>query len=103
MKPINPSEVQDALRSYIGSDVYVHGEATSYMFVRNFKVHVKAAFLAGDGPYRAALRYDDRGWLRMEALTHAELDERGVLLLAGFDDRGRMHSALHLGKEPFPE
>lgn len=104
MIPITqPEAVQDVMRSFVGSDIYVHSEATSFVFVRNFKINVKAAFLAGAGPYRAALRYDDRGWLRMEALTHWEAADNGILLLAGFDDRGRMHTALHLGKEPFPE
>jgi hypothetical protein len=104
MIPITePEAVQSALRLFVGSDVYVHSEATSFVFVRNFKICLTAAFLAGAGPYRAALRYDDHGWLRMEALTHWETDKDGVLLLAGFDDRGRMHTALHLGREPFPE
>ncbi|UJF35188.1 DUF1806 family protein [Paenibacillus hexagrammi] len=49
-----------------------------------------------------ALRFDGHGWLRMEALTHYEVAENR-LLLAGYDDRGRMNVALHLGKEPFPE
>ncbi|WP_274361962.1 DUF1806 family protein [Paenibacillus thermotolerans] len=103
MIKIDKPKVESELRSFIGSNAYIHSEATSFMFVRNYKVSVTHAFIAGDGPYRAALRFDGHGWLRMEALTHYEAAGDGRLLLAGFDDKGRMHTALHLGKEPFPE
>ncbi|KRE82418.1 hypothetical protein ASG89_14260 [Paenibacillus sp. Soil766] len=103
MNIIDKDQVAKELQTFVGSEVYVHSEATLYMFVRNFKVSVTHAFIAGEGPYRAALRYDGHGWLRMEALTHYEVDGHGRLLLAGYDDRGRMNVALHLGKEPFPE
>ncbi|WP_274649049.1 DUF1806 family protein [Paenibacillus humicola] len=103
MNKIDRSQVEAELKKFVGADVYIHSEATSFVFVRNFKVNVTHAFIAGDGPYRAAFRFDGHGWLRMEALTHAEVDGNGRLLLAGFDDRGRMNVALHVGKEPFPE
>jgi hypothetical protein len=103
MVPIIRSKVEIKLQSFIGTDAYIHSEATSFVFVRNFKVKVTHAFIAGEGPFRAALRFDGHGWLRMEALTHYEIDENGCLLLAGYDDRGRMNVALHIGREPFPE
>ncbi|REE94632.1 uncharacterized protein DUF1806 [Paenibacillus taihuensis] len=103
MIPINKMEVESELRKFVGAEAYIHSEATSFMFVRNFKIQVTNAYIAGEGPYRAALRFDGHGWLRMEELTHFEVDGLGRLLLAGFDDRGRMNVALHLGKEPFPE
>ncbi|PYI53046.1 DUF1806 family protein [Paenibacillus flagellatus] len=103
MIPIHRTRTEAELRKFVGKEAYVHSEATLFVFVRNFKVRVTEAFVAGEGPYRVALRFDGRGWLRMEALTHYEIDETGRLLLAGFDDRGRMNVALHLGKEPFPE
>jgi hypothetical protein len=103
MKPITKQQVEAALSAYTGADAYVHSEATSFVFVRNFKIHITDAYLAGEGPYRVALRFDGSGWLRTEALTHYEVDELGRLILAGYDDRGRMNAALHLGKEPFPE
>jgi hypothetical protein len=102
IKIIRP-QVEVELRTFVGADAYIHSEATSFVFVRNFKVKVTHAYIAGEGPFRAALRFDGHGWLRMEALTHYEVDENGCLLLAGYDDRGRMNVALHLGKEPFPE
>ncbi len=103
MKPITKQQVEAALRTFTGADAYVHSEATSFVFVRNFKIHITDAYVAGEGPYRVALRFDGQGWLRTEALTHYEVDELGRLILAGYDDRGRMNAALHLGKEPFSE
>ncbi|WP_308858122.1 DUF1806 family protein [Paenibacillus sp. R14(2021)] len=103
MNKISKPQVEAELRKFVGADVYVHSEATSFVFVRNFKVNVTEALIAGEGRYRAALRFDGHGWLRMEELTHYEVDGRGRLLLAGYDDRGRMNVALHLGREPFPE
>jgi Protein of unknown function (DUF1806). len=103
MNPINRLEAEEWLRTFVGEEIYVHSEATSYMFVRNFKVKLTQAFVAGEGPFRIGLRFDQIGWLRMEALTHVERDTEGRLLLAGYDDRGRMNVALHLGKEPFAE
>lgn len=103
MELIIRDEVETMLRTYVGKEVYIHSEATSYVFVRNFKVQVTEAFIAGEGPFRVALRFDGHGWLRMEALTHYEAAGNTRLLLAGYDDKGRMDVALHLGKEPFPE
>ncbi|CAN7752606.1 MULTISPECIES: DUF1806 family protein [unclassified Paenibacillus] len=103
MIPIVKSKVETKLQSFIGIEAYIHSEATSFVFVRNFKIKVTHAFIAGEGPFRTALRFDGHGWLRMEAITHYEIDENGCLLLAGYDDRGRMNVALHIGREPFPE
>jgi hypothetical protein len=103
MIKISIPQVEAALRAFLAQTVYIHSEATSYLFVRNFRVHMTEAYITGDGPYRAALRFDGHGWLRIEGLTHYEVDDRGNLLLAGYDDRGRMDVALTLGKEPFPE
>jgi hypothetical protein len=103
MNPIIKTEVEAQLKSFVGGEVYIHSEATSYLFVRNFKVKVTDAFIAGEGPFRVALRFDGHGWLRIEAITHAEVYGNSRLLLAGYDDKGRMDVALHLGKEPFPE
>ncbi|WMT41848.1 DUF1806 family protein [Paenibacillus sp. D2_2] len=103
MMKIDRLEVEKELRRLVGAKVYVHSEATSYMFVRNFSVQLTEAHIAGEGTYRVALRFNGDGWLRMEALTDYEVDDQGRLLLAGFDDKGRMDVALHLGREAFPE
>lgn len=103
MKPIVSAELAVALAAYRGQDAYVHSEATSHVFVRNFRVRITDTGIAGEGPFRLALRFEERGWLRMEGLTHYEIDEQGRLLLAGHDEQGRMYVALELGKEPFPE
>jgi Protein of unknown function (DUF1806) len=102
MKKMNRSDVETALKSFLAQSVYIHSEATSYVFVRNFRVNLTESFIAGEGPYRIGLRFDGHGWLRMEGLTHFEVDTNGRLLLAGYDDKGRMHVTLELGKEPFP-
>jgi hypothetical protein len=103
MKKINRSDVETALQTFIAQPVFIHSEATSFVFVRNFQVHITECFIAGEGPYRVGLRFDGHGWLRMEGLTHYEVDVDGRLLLAGYDDKGRMNVALEFGKEPFPE
>ncbi|WP_419871860.1 DUF1806 family protein [Candidatus Pristimantibacillus sp. PTI5] len=103
MKYINKPELEAAFQGFRAQEAYLHSEATSFVFVRNFKVRLEEVFIAGEGPYRLALRFDEIGWLRMEALTHYEIMADGKLLLAGYDEFGRMNVALHLGKEPFPE
>ncbi|MDQ8736033.1 DUF1806 family protein [Paenibacillus sp. LHD-38] len=103
MKYINKPKLEAAFQGFLAQEVYLHSEATSFVFVRNFKVRLEEAFIAGDGPYRLALRFDEIGWLRSEGLTHYEIRTDGKLLLAGFDEFGRMNVALHLGKEPFLE
>ena len=103
MKEIITSEVEAALRSYRGQDAYIHSEATSFVFARNFRVRITDTAVAGEGPYRVGIRFEGQGWIRAEALTHYEIDAQGRLLLAGHDEQGRMHVALELGKEPFPE
>jgi hypothetical protein len=103
MKKINRSDVETALQTFLAQAVFIHSEATSFVFVRNFRVHLSDCSIAGEGSYRVGLRFDGHGWLRMEGLTHYEVDAAGRLLLAGYDDMGRMNVALELGKEPFPE
>jgi hypothetical protein len=103
MMKISKPQLEAAFQAFIAEEVYVHSEATSFVFVRNFKINLIEAFIAGEGPYRVALRFDGQGWLRIEALTHYELTADEKLLLAGYDEIGRMNVALQLGKEPFPE
>ncbi|WP_138752725.1 DUF1806 family protein [Paenibacillus sinopodophylli] len=103
MNNINKQKLLKAFAVFQGQEVYLHSEATSFIFVRNFKVWLEEAMIAGEGPFRVALRFDQVGWLRTEGLTHYEATADGKLLLAGYDDRGRMNVALQLGKEPFPE
>lgn len=105
MITIDKKQVEAELREFVGERVFVHCEATSYAFVRNFRLQITEAHIAGEGygPFRVALRFDGTGWLRIEGLTHYEKDAQGRLLLAGIDERGRMEAALHLGREAFPE
>ncbi len=103
MQKMNRSDVVTVIRNFTAQNVYIHSEATSFVFVRNFRIHLTDCFVTGEGPYRVGLRFDGHGWLRMEGLTHYEVNTDGRLLLAGYDDQGRMNVALELGKEPFPE
>lgn len=103
MQRINKSDMVAVFQNFTAQDVYIHSEATSFVFVRNFRIHLTDCMIAGEGPYRVGMRFDGHGWLRMEGLTHYEVTADGRLLLAGYDDEGRMHAALELGKEPFPE
>mgnify|MGYP001293291201 CR=1 FL=1 len=103
MKEIMKSEVEAALAAYRGQEAYVHSEATSFVFARNFRIRIADTAVVGEGPYRVGIRFEGQGWIRAESLTHYEIDEQGRLLLAGHDEQGRMHVALELGKEPFPE
>lgn len=105
MITIDKKQVEAELRKFVGDRVFVHCEATSYVFVRNFRLQITEAHIAGEGPgpFRVALRFDETGWLRIEGLTHYEKDAQGRLLLAGLDERGRMEAALHLGREVFSE
>lgn len=101
MKAINKKIVEDALLSFSGTSPYIHCEVTPGGFVRNVRVEVLQTFIAGDGPYRAALKLANDGWIRVEELTDYEIDEQGRLLLAGHDDTGRLTTALQLSKDPF--
>ncbi len=103
MKEIHSKDLAEALAAYRGQEAYVHSEATSFVFARNFRIRITDTAVAGEGPYRIGIRFEGQGWIRAEALTHFEVDEQGRLLLAGHDEQGRMHVALELGKEPFPE
>lgn len=103
MQEIVRKDVEAALQNFRGQDAYIHSEATSFIFARNFRIRVTETAVAGEGPYRVGIRFEGQGWIRAEALTHYEIDGQGRLLLAGHDEQGRMYVALELGKEPFPE
>lgn len=116
MRPIDPDEVQAKLERMAGHDVYLHLETTtgSYTalgpdkvppciaFVRNAQVRYQRGAIKGPGPYRVGLKMDS-GWVYGDGLTHAEIDDAGRLLMAGYDDQGRLRLGLQLGTTPFRE
>ncbi len=102
MKAIDKKEAERLLGRFAGKTAWIHVEVTPGGFVRNATVHVLETFIAGDGPYRVALKLAGDGWIRMEALTDYEWDGEGRLLLAGHDDLGRLATALQLSEHPFP-
>jgi len=101
MEPIVKKKVEEALQAFHGCRTYVHAEVIPGGFVRNAAVDVRQAHIAGDGPYRIAVQFDHDGWIRMENLTHFEIDGKRRLLLAGHDDQGRLSTVLELSFAPF--
>jgi Protein of unknown function (DUF1806) len=104
MKPlqrIDKKIVESALQAYQGRKTFIHAEVIPGGFLRNISVQVIQSYIAGDGPYRVALRTEDEGWIRMESLTDYEIDDQGRLLIAGHDDQGRITTAFELSLSPF--
>lgn len=116
MGPIVRDDVQAALQRYTDLSAYVHLETTTgayaglregdertpvCAYIRNAKVLITRATLAGTGPFRAGLQTDD-GCIYAEGLTDWEVDSQGRLLLAGHDVHGRLAIALQLSQSPFP-
>ncbi|MCR8643551.1 YojF family protein [Paenibacillus sp. N1-5-1-14] len=101
MKPIHKQAVTTALRAFIGQQVYIHAEAIPGGFLRNISVEVEQAMIAGEGPYRVAIRIPYNGWIRMESLTHYISESEEKLLLAGHDEQGRITTVLELSTRPF--
>lgn len=117
MEPIKKDALQPVLASFVGGPVYVHIETTNgayaatgslgqkqmavCAFIRNGKVEITSAQLAGEGPFRAGIQIDG-GWIYGEGLTDWELDGEGRLLIAGHDEAGRMAICLEFSRTPFP-
>ena len=115
MRPIDPVTVQAALNELAEKDLYLHLETTtgSYTgigpggvppciaFVRNARVRFGRGAVHGAGPYRVGLKTEN-GWIYGDGLTHAERAD-GQLLMAGYDDQGRLRLALQLSETPFRE
>jgi hypothetical protein len=114
MKPIERSEVQHAIDSFAGTDVYIHLETTNGAYathkdetffsagahIRNALIRYVHGKIIGEGPYRAGLKLE-LGWVYAEGLTHFEIDEQGRLLLAGLDYDGKLAVALEISLRPF--
>jgi hypothetical protein len=102
MQLIEKPEVERGLKAFDGQRAFLHMEVTPGGFVRNVQADIKKSYIEGEGPFRAALRLQGGGWVRVEGLTHYQMDEEGRLLLAGHDERGRLTTALELSSKPFP-
>lgn len=114
MKSINREEVQAVINKFQDKDVYYHLETStgSYAsleneqktaicaFVRNSTLYFHRGTIVGEGPYKVGLKLKD-GWLYAEGLTDYEVTEQGQLLLAGYDEEGRVNIALELSHQPF--
>jgi hypothetical protein len=114
MKPIERTEVQNAIDSFAGQDVYLHLETTNGAYathvdeaffsagayIRNALIQYEHGKVVGDGPYRIGLKLNI-GWVYAEGVNHFEIDEQGRLLLAGLDNSGKLAVSLQLSSTPF--
>jgi hypothetical protein len=94
-------KVNEKLHSFTGSSAFAHVEVTPGGFCRNIQLQITDTFVHGDGPYRVSIKLPNRGWIRVEGITHYEIDDKGRLLLAGHDELGRLTTALQLSSEAF--
>ncbi|WP_127579340.1 DUF1806 family protein [Paenibacillus koleovorans] len=101
MQPIEKNALVQAMAFYNGKQVYVHLEANPGIFLRNVSLVVEQTFVTGFGPYRAAIRTSEGGWIRAEGLTDMDTEVPGRLLIAGHDASGRITAALQIGLKPF--
>lgn len=115
MKPIERSQVQEWLESFVNKDVYVHLETTNGAYashfddkaytvgayIRNAKVNFSQAKIVGNGKtYRAGLKMNI-GWIYAEGLTDWTIHNDNQLLLAGHDREGRLMVSLQISDSPF--
>lgn len=114
MELVEVNQLQAAIDSFAGKDVYLHLETTngSYAshfnegffnagaFIRNVVINFELGKVVGDSPHRVGLKLP-QGWVYAQGITHFELDEEGCLLLAGHDGTGKLAVALQLSETPF--
>lgn len=114
MKPIDRTEVQNAIDSFAGQDVYLHLETTNGAYathvdeaffsagayIRNAHIQYEHGKIVGDGPFRVGLKLEI-GWVYAEGVNHFEIDEQGRLLLAGLDFTGKLAVSLQISPTPF--
>lgn len=114
MKPIDRTEVQKAIDSFAGQDVYLHLETTNGAYathmdeaffsagayIRNAHIQYEHGKIVGDGPFRVGLKLEI-GWVYAEGVNHFEIDEQGRLLLAGLDFTGKLAVSLQISPTPF--
>lgn len=114
MKPINRTEVQNAIDSFAGQDVYLHLETTNGAYathvdeaffsagayIRNARIQYEHGKIVGEGPFRVGLKLQI-GWVYAEGVNHFEIDNQGRLLLAGLDFTGKLAVSLQISPTPF--
>ncbi len=98
-----PTDVQAALDRFSGQAAYIHAELIPGGFLRNMRVHIREAYLRGGDRCRVALRCADDAWVRMEDLTHWEIDREDRLIFCAFgDEQQRLARTLEVSLRPFP-
>jgi hypothetical protein len=111
---VNVEDAQQALNQFSNELVYVHLETTngayathndenffsSGAFIRNAHVTFEHGKITGPGPYRVGIKMPI-GWIYAEGITHYEIDDKGRLLMAGHDFKGKLAVALEISRTPF--
>ncbi|ARJ51119.1 YojF family protein [Staphylococcus lutrae] len=117
MQSITQDAVQTLLDQYAHQPVYIHVETTNGAyanhfdqrvfnagtFLRNIQITYQHAQLKGGAkdPYRVGLKLDHNGWIYVQGLTHYEVTEDGMFLLAGFNYEGQLAATLEISRHPF--
>ncbi|EGQ3911583.1 YojF family protein [Staphylococcus pseudintermedius] len=117
LQPITEEAVQALLDEYANQPVYLHVETTNGAyanhfdqrvfnagtFLRNIQVTYQHAQLKGGhkDPYRVGLKLGEHSWVCVQGLTHYEVTEDGMFLLAGFNYEGQLAAALEMSHKPF--
>jgi hypothetical protein len=111
---VNVEDAQQALNQFSNELVYIHFETTngayathndenffsSGAFIRNAHVTFEHGKITGPGPYRVGIKMPI-GWIYAEGITHYEIDDKGRLLMAGHDFKGKLAVALEISRTPF--
>lgn len=114
MEPIIPEKVQELINVLTNQDLYIHLETTNGAyathndesffsagaFLRNAVIRYEHGKIVGNGPYRVGLKLA-HGWVYAEGITHFENIDNQQLLLAGYDNKGKLAVALQVSLTPF--
>jgi hypothetical protein len=105
---------QKAIDQFANEMVYIHLETTngayanhndenffsSGAYIRNAHVQLERGKITGPGPFRVGIKIP-LGWIYAEGITHYTIDEKGRLLMAGHDFKGKLAVALEISRTPF--
>lgn len=106
--------IQQAIDQFSNKMVYIHLETTngayashfdesvfsSGAYIRNAHVMLEHGKITGPGPFRVGIKIP-LGWVYAEGITHYTIDEKGRLLMAGHDFKGKLAVALEISLTPF--
>jgi hypothetical protein len=114
MELINSEQVQEVLNHLVNKELFIHLETTNGAyashydesffsagaFLRNAQIRYERGTIIGNGPYRVGLKLP-YGWVYAEGITHFNNEDNERLLLAGYDNTGKLAVALQISVTPF--